>query len=181
MLQTLKENKAVIRFLLVFGGCYLVLALMYRGYLAYEFPVEHYPDFFTHLVAEQTKLVLQGFGYAAQTMPHPNEESVVLFLNGESMVRIVEGCNAISVIILFLSFVVAFFNGWKPTLLFIFAGSVLLYAMNVFRIALLVIGLFEYPQYKELLHDIVFPAVIYGMVFLLWFVWVNRFSKQTKK
>ncbi|HET8809841.1 MAG TPA: exosortase family protein XrtF [Flavobacteriaceae bacterium] len=181
MLKILKENKAVVRFLLIFGGCYLVLALLYKAYLSYEVSEAYYPDFFTHLVAEQTKLVLRGFGYVSETLPHPNEESVQLFVNGKLMVRVVEGCNAISVIILFVSFVVAFFNGWKPTLLFIFGGAVLLYVMNIFRIALLTIGLYGFPQYKQLLHDIVFPAIIYGTVFLLWFLWMNRFSKQTTK
>lgn len=181
MLKTLRENKAVVRFLLVFGSCYLALAVLYKLYLGYDFPPQYYPDFFTQLVAEQTRSVLQSVGYAAFTVPHPNEESVVLLLGREPIVRIVEGCNSMSVLILFTAFVLAFFKGWKPTLLFIFAGAVLLYAMNVFRIVLLTIGLVEYPQYKALLHEIVFPAVIYGTVFLLWFVWANRFSKLAAK
>ena len=181
MIEILRENRAVVRFLLVFGGCYLVLALLYNAYLSYEFPSEYYPDFFTNLVAEQTRSVFQSFGYFAQTLPHPVEESVVLFLNGTPMVRIVEGCNSISVIVLFVSFVLAFFKTWKPTLFFLFAGSALIYVLNVVRLVLLCVGLLEYPQYKTLLHDIVFPATIYGTVFLLWFLWVYRFSKQTEK
>lgn len=179
MLKIIKENKAVVRFLLTFGGIYLVLALLYQWYLTVEVPLRYFPDFFTHLVAEQSKEIIQVFGYTSKTLPHPFEESVKLFVNGDFLVRVVEGCNGISVLILFVAFVFAFNKKWKQTVLFALAGSVLLYVMNVLRIALLTIGIYEYPQHTDILHQIVFPAIIYGTVFLLWFVWVNQFTKKS--
>lgn len=171
----------MLRFLLTFGGVYLLLALLYQAYL--EVPVgSKYPtDFFTHLVAVQSKELIGFFGYPVNIMPHPWEESIKLFVNGEVLLRIVEGCNGISVLILFITFVLAFRQRWMKTMLFAFAGAVLLYVMNVLRIALLAIGVYEFSQYHELMHKILFPMIIYGTVFLLWFLWVHRFAKNPTK
>jgi len=57
---------------------------------------------------------------------------------------------------------------------------VLIYAMNIIRIALLTIAIYERPEHTELLHGTVFPAVIYGTVFLLWLGWINAYKKPIK-
>ena len=99
-----------------------------------------------------------------------------LFVNGTYLARIVEGCNAISIIVLFIAFVIAFAQSLKKTVLFIFVGSVLIYAVNILRIAILAIALYNYPEQEHWLHGVLFPALIYGMVFLLWLVWVRMLS-----
>lgn len=135
----------------------------------------------TNLVAKQSESLLNSLGYEAIVIPHPNEPSMKLMLNGNYLARIIEGCNAVSVIILFFSFVIAFSGKLKITLLYIFSGSVLIYVVNLFRIVILSLGLYHYPEKSEVLHTVIFPAIIYGMVFLLWIFWVNRFSKFNKK
>lgn len=102
-----------------------------------------------------------------------------LLINDHYLARIVEGCNALSVMALFAAFIVAFHQRLKSTLLYIIVGAVLIYCANLFRIVLLAIALYEYPQYEEFLHGVLFPAIIYGMVFLLWVVWVRRIPEKT--
>jgi exosortase family protein XrtF len=70
----------------------------------------------------------------------------------------VEGCNAVSVMILFV-FVFAFYKGKK--LVFVILGLILLYIMNVLRIVGLNIDS-DYKEYGKTFHDYIFPAVIYG-------------------
>src|SRR5690606_7814499 len=111
---------------------------------------------------------------------HDTEASMKLYINESFLVRVVEGCNSISIIILFISFILAFFAGLKLTLLYILAGGVIIYVMNIIRIAILTIGIYEYPQHAELLHSIIFPLIIYGTVFLLWLVWVRIYSRLGK-
>jgi len=101
-----------------------------------------------------------------------------LYVNNEFLARIVEGCNAASIIILFISFIIAFAEKFKKTALFLLAGGVLIYVVNIIRIAILTIMYYEYPQYQEILHSVVFPAIIYGMVFILWMIWVRMLSKD---
>ena len=181
MLKIIRENKAVLRFLLLFGGIYLVLALFYKLYLVYGVSDKYYPEILTYLVAEQSRGLIEVFGYATSSYPHPFATGIALDIHGETIVRVIEGCNGVSVIILFSAFIFAFGTKAKPAIFFALAGAAIIHVLNVVRIALLTIGIYEYPQYKVFLHDIVFPGIIYGTVFLLWLLWVNRFVKSPKK
>jgi exosortase family protein XrtF len=53
--------------------------------------------------------------------------------------------------------------------------------MNVLRIALLSVALYYHPDQEALLHGVVFPLIIYGFVFGLWILWVNKFSNYASK
>ncbi|WP_142785323.1 exosortase family protein XrtF [Changchengzhania lutea] len=181
MKTLLLKYKSVIKFILTFLLVYMVLTILYNLYLDASDGSIYYPDYFTHLVAIQTESLLNSFGYHAVLIPHPDEPSMKLILNGTYLARIIEGCNGVSIIILFLSFIVAFSGAFKTTLFYILSGSVLIYAVNLLRIVILTIGLYHYPEHANLLHNVIFPGIIYGMVFLLWIFWVNRFSKLNKK
>jgi exosortase family protein XrtF len=134
----------------------------------------------TTVVAEQTEEVLTLFGFNAAHIQHDEEMSVKLILNGQYTARVIEGCNSISIIILFLSFIVAFAGSYKATIIFGILGSALIYGINILRIAFLTIMLNKYPNQQELLHNLVFPAIIYGATFFLWVIWVQKFSKYKK-
>ena len=83
-------------------------------------------------------------------------------------------------LILFLAFIVAFKGSLKNTILFVIFGSLIIYFFNVIRIALLTVLLQEFPNQQMFLHNLVFPAIIYGITFLLWVVWVQKFSDYKK-
>lgn len=175
------KYRSVIKFILTFLLVYAVLSFIYKFYLDASLGTKFYPDYVTNVVALQTKSVLNTVGYKSIVVPHPDEPSMKLLINGNYLARVIEGCNSISVIILFISFVVAFSGTLKITLFFILTGGIIIYCVNLFRIVILSIGLYHYPDKSELLHSVVFPVIIYGMVFLLWMVWVNRFSNVGKK
>lgn len=130
----------------------------------------------TEKVAIQTTSVLQFFGYNAQMQQHDQELSVKLILDDVYLARVIEGCNSISVIILFVAFIIAFPGPLKKSLLYSLAGGILIYLVNVLRIAFLTVALAKLPEQKEMLHNLVFPSIIYGLVFMLWVLWVNYFS-----
>lgn len=134
----------------------------------------------TETVAHQTVSVLNLVGYDAKVEQHPSEVSMKLYVNNVYISRVIEGCNAISIIILFISFIVAFSNKFLITTLYILFGSLVIYGVNVLRIAIIAIALFEFPQYEMVLHDLIFPSIIYGITIVLWFVWVKMFSKLKK-
>ncbi|WP_054851887.1 exosortase family protein XrtF [Olleya sp. ITB9] len=171
------KYKSVIKFILTFLIVYGVLSLVYSFYLDASKSGQYYPDFITNLVAKQSENVLQTVGYETNVVPHPNEPSIKVIVEGKYLARVIEGCNGASIIILFVSFIVAFSGKIKTTIVFALSGSVLLYVVNLIRIVVLSIGLYHYPWREAILHSVVFPAIIYGMVFLLWMFWVNRFSK----
>ena len=175
----MQSNKIVVLFLIKFFSVYVALFLMYSIYLN---KTQKTSGIFecapiTNMVAKQTKNLLNLMGYRAEIEQHTKEISVKLFVNDKFVARIIEGCNAISIIILFISFIIAFSSDFKTTFIFIILGSLLIYLSNIFRIAIISIALYKYPKYQYILHDILFPLMIYGITFLLWFVWVRKFSK----
>jgi exosortase family protein XrtF len=173
-----QKYRSVLRFVLLFLGTYFFLSLGYAVYLHITAGGAYPPDPVTHLVAKQSSDMLNALGYEAVVIAHASEPTMKLFVEGKFLARIIEGCNAISIIILFIAFVVAFAESFKKTLLFLFAGSVLIYGVNVLRIVILAVMLYRYPDQKELLHGVVFPGLIYGMVFVLWMLWVRMLNPK---
>ena len=178
----MKGNKTVVIFLVKFFGSYIILFLLYSFYLG---KTQNTVELFTcapitKTVANQTKFILTYVGYDVDVVQHDSESSMKLIVEGQFVARIVEGCNSVSVIILFIAFITAFANGFRRTLLFIIFGSLLIYIINIFRIAVISIAIYKYPQYEMFLHDIVFPGLIYGVTVLLWVIWVQKFSNLKK-
>lgn len=170
------KYQTVLKFILTFLLVYFVLTISYKFYLQWSTGEKFYPDYLTHIVAQQSADLLHDLDYRAQVVPHPDEPSLKLIINEKYVARIIEGCNSVSVIILFISFIIAFSGDFKLTFLYILSGSVLIYIANLFRVVILAAGLYHYPWRKDILHTVIFPGIIYGMVCLLWVFWVNRFS-----
>jgi exosortase family protein XrtF len=165
-------------FLAKFFITYIVLTFLYQGFLM-SFG-EYKIDSITQLVAENTKQVLTLFNADADIIKNNSEPYIRLMYNQHYVARIIEGCNGISVIILFISFVFSFSGKVRPTLLFILGGSLMIYVLNVARIAALCVLMSLFPEYEQLLHGVFFPLFIYGVVFILWVIWVNKFSLYAK-
>lgn len=178
----MKRQRSTVLFLVKFFATYFILFVLYSVYLQ---KTQQKEDVFscspiTTKVAEQTEALLSFFGYNAAHMQHEEEMSVKIIFNGHYTARVIEGCNSISIIILFLSFIIAFPGSIRATLLFGLAGSMVIYGVNILRIAVLTVLLYKYPGQQEFLHNLVFPAIIYGMTFLLWVLWVHKFSNYKK-
>lgn len=176
MKKVFGQHKPFFVFLFKFLMFYLLITMLYKFFLnSYSIERKEVDAITTH-VANQTKNTFLFFGKDCKLFKHEFEASFKLLYKGKYVARIVEGCNAISVIILFASFVFAFSSNFKKALLFMLIGAMLIYVLNILRIVLLCVSLYYYPQFEHLLHGIVFPLVIYGVVFLLWIIWVTKFS-----
>lgn len=181
MKSSLKPFAPIVRFIVIFFGVYIVATVVYMMYLELSKQGQFTPDFITYLVAKQTDAVLNTLGYQASVVPDAQLPLMQLYINDIYLAQIVEGCNAISVIILFVSFVFAFYQGFKKTLVFVLAGCVLIYTINILRIVFLAIALYKYPSYQEMLHGVLFPVVIYGFVCLLWLFWVKGINLKVNQ
>jgi exosortase family protein XrtF len=175
VLESIKKYKSALGFIVKFFIVYAVLTYVYSLYLS---NFEGEPDGVTRVVAHQTEWIINLFGYTANVEMHASEPTMKLLVHGNYVGRIVEGCNSISVLILFITFVIAFTGNLKNTIFFVLVGSILVYLANLLRIVILGIGLYRFPDQEYLLHHIVFPTIMYGMVFLLWMFWVQKFSKK---
>ena len=174
----LKDFKPVLGILLRFIIIYLVLLFAYQFYLNQG--KDAGLDSFSRLIAQQVCSVQSGLSYPTELYDDVANEQVWFYVNEQYTTRMVEGCNAISVAILFVSFVFAFYKGAK-TFIFVGAGLVLLYIMNLLRIVGLNLVMANHKGYGKMFHDFIFPAVIYGSVVLLWLIWIKYFALKNEK
>lgn len=173
----LKDFKPVLGILLRFIIIYVVLLFAYQYYLN-SFKIQGL-DPFSRIIADHVMIIQNKLNYPTLLYDDVANEQVYFYVKKEYVTRMVEGCNAISVMILFISFVFAFFKGTK-TFVFAAAGLLALYIMNVLRIAGLNIVTRDYPQYNKIAHDYIFPAVIYGSVVILWLIWIKFFALKNE-
>lgn len=159
----------LLRFIII----YLVLLFAYQFYLNANKDCGLDP--FSNVIANQVNAIQHVLGYSSQLYNDVSNDQVWFYVKKQYVTRMVEGCNAISVMILFVSFVFAFYKGAK-TFVFVLAGLVLLYIMNLLRIVGLNIVMAEHKEYGKMFHDFVFPAAIYGSVVLLWLIWIKFFA-----
>jgi exosortase family protein XrtF len=168
--------KPFLLFLSKFFISYLILTLIYQLYLGSFDKKTFEVDTFTQLVARQTVDLLRFANQNASTQASKTEPCMNFYYNKVFSSRVIEGCNALSIIILFIAFVIAFSGKWKDTAIFCISGSLLIHCMNIIRIALLNVATVCYKEQEVLLHDVFFPTFIYGVVFILWVIWINKFS-----
>jgi len=168
-----QDFKPVLIILARFIIIYLVLLGGYQFYL--NFYEGTGLDPVSKWVAFQSAKVQDFFGYKTILVDQPKLETTWFYVNNRYISRMVEGCNAISVMILFLAFIFAFYKG-KKTFVFTFLGLVFLHIMNVLRISGLNVVIIEHPKYIKIGHDYFFPAIIYGAVVLLWLIWIKFYA-----
>ncbi len=178
----MNKYKNITLFLVKFFGTYFLLFAVYAYYLNSSQIKENgfQCASLTTQVADHTVSFLNLLGYDVEGEQHTKEMSVKLLVSNRYVARVIEGCNSMSIIILFIAFIVAFAGPKKATIVYVIAGSIIIYLINILRIAFLTMMLHKYPNQQMVLHNLVFPAIIYGTTFLLWVFWVQKFSHQKK-
>ena len=91
-----------------------------------------------------------------------------------------EPCNGVKVFGLFSLFIMAFPGSWKKKLWFIPLGVFVVHTANAIRIAALTIISAKNPEALDFNHNITFQVIIYGLIFLLWYWWVQKLSLIVK-
>jgi exosortase family protein XrtF len=170
-------------FLIKFLLFYVLFSFLYKGYLnQYRNDLNgRKTDVITKNVALHTNSLLHFLDQDSKIEVNNKEGSVKMIFKERYVARVIEGCNAISIMILFAAFIFAFSAQLKQTTLYIALGVLTLYVLNIGRVAFLTYALYYYPEYQEVLHGTVFPLLIYGFVFILWGLWIMKFAGYDKK
>lgn len=175
----MKQYLPTLYFLLRFLGSYILLIIIYNWYLNQYLPFNQ-PDPFTRFCADLASKGFNWIGFESMTVHLPGENFMRLLVDRKIGSIVNEGCNAISVLIIFVSFILAFYTTFKQTFTYIILSLVALFGMNIFRIILLTYIFRYHPEYSKVSHDYLFPAIIYGSIIILWIVWIKQFVLKKK-
>jgi exosortase family protein XrtF len=166
----IKENKKAIRFLLIFIGVYLVLNSLYGFFIHLYWPTS---DPITRSVAKQLVWVISIFDHTVACYHSDFNEYIAIANDRENLIDLFEGCNGINVMIVYLSFIIAFRSTGKRLLGFALLGILAIHALNLARISMLYGVAIYFPGRYYFFHKYFFTGIIYIIVFALWYFWVR--------
>lgn len=174
MLKTIFKNikpqdKFIASFIVKGFGLYMLWFLLYDNWLLKDGLVDHF--LIQHLVSA-TDTVLKAIGYTTYTYAD------AVGIDGTHGVLIGVPCNGMDLFALFAGFVIIFPGKIKYKLVYIPAGLLLIHLLNILRLVGLAMVVLYYPDSLDFNHKYTFTIIIYAVVFLLWILWVKKFSKR---
>lgn len=104
----------------------------------------------------------------------------VVSIYGANGIEVIDGCNGIAAMGLFIGFIVSYPGLWRQKLSFIVLGLALIYIVNILRITVLVITQVEWESFFNIAHDYATTSIFYFLIFFLWMLWVNTNDFELK-
>ena len=92
----------------------------------------------------------------------------------QAVLGIYQACNGLELMILTAGFMLCFKGDWKKKTVFIVAGVVGLFILNVLRCAMLGVVNMEFPRHFDFAHKYIFSLVVYAYTFLIWIWYVAK-------
>jgi exosortase family protein XrtF len=174
---SIKEFRPTIVFLGWFIGLYLIGNLLYGIYVTSFKPG---PDPVTRWVTENSGFILKACGWPVKVSDYPGKSTTVIWHEGRAVLSVYEGCNGINTMIIFVVFLIAFGPIDRKLIWFIPLGLIIIHLMNLLRITFLFFIAEYYPGAMYFIHKYVFTGILYIVIFVLWILWVKKFSISTK-
>jgi exosortase family protein XrtF len=175
--MTWREIKPSFIFLSRFLVFYLVANLLYAWWITRYSPA---PDPATRQITHHSAFILEVAGYEIHTITHHSRAAERILLGERAVLSVFEGCNGINVWIIFAAFIVAFSGVTKKVLVFVLAGTAIIYVVNLARIIFLFFISLHYPDALYFFHKYFFTAGIYAVVFAMWYYWIRNYGKAAQ-
>lgn len=173
MLAVLKQNR-FLRFLLTSSLAYLILYLVYQFYIKKNTFID---QAFIRVIINSAEWLLQLLGYKTfKTLSDTDFQ--VLGIDSSNGVWIGSGCNSITLFCLFAVFIIAYPGSFKNKWWYVGVGILSIHILNIFRVAALAIIQLKSPAWLDFNHTYTFTFIIYGYIFLLWMIWVNKYATK---
>ena len=120
-----------------------------------------------------SKWILELFNYSVFT-----GGDRLIGIDGSGGLWVGDSCNGIVLFALFTGFIVSYKGNWKYKLIYIILGILTIEFLNSLRLVFLAILDTHNRAWTEFNHTYTFTIIIYAYIFLLWILWVNKFSKK---
>jgi len=96
-------------------------------------------------------------------------------------IRIVWGCSGVKQMFIFTVIMLFSYGSWKHKLWFIPLGILICHGVNIVRILVLTLITYQYPAQFDLFHTYIFKYAFYGIIFLMWLVWNEKFGYEKSR
>ncbi len=174
MLTALKQNR-FLKFLFLSSLTYTIL------YFFYEFVIKKYTNLdqaFIRVIINWSDALLHLLGYKTFKVLGDTEFQSV-GIDGSEGVWVGAACNAVTLFFLFAVFILAYPGHQKSKLWYVPLGIFTIHVINILRVMALALIAFYHPNWLDFNHTYTFTFLVYGLIFLLWIIWVNKFANKT--
>jgi len=168
------KSNAFVRFIATAGLLYFLL------YLIYQFVIKRYTYYdqrFIGSIISGADAVLHTLGFVTFKVLQDRDMQVI-GIDGSNGVWVGSNCNAITLFTLFAVFIIAYPGEQKNKWWFILAGIAAIHILNILRVVALALIAKSYPTHLDFNHTYTFTIIVYGFIFMLWMIWVNRFATK---
>jgi len=174
-----KRQKIIFQFIGLDLGLTLCWFFLYERFIL---PWGKVDNWLMENIALWTTRLLNLLGFNPELVASGNTANLI-FINGigTPAVRVESGCDGLDLMVLFLIFIVVFPGKQKGKLWFIPACILAIHLINIIRITILAI-INNYDQaLMQFNHKYTFTVVVYLFIFVLWYVWITKFSGLKKE
>ncbi|MDF2454533.1 MAG: hypothetical protein K0R51_526 [Cytophagaceae bacterium] len=172
MIHLIKENKKLIRFLLMCLLAYLVWVILYNQWLG---PDKRLDFWLSGIEAKEVIALFKLLGYNLDQQIEYNYK-YIFYYNGQRLVGLATSCNGLVLFPLFSCFILATNGHWKRKIIYTLIGCFLIYHVNIIRIMGLVIIKIYSPESLDFNHKYTFTILVYSFIFYLWYLWIHYYS-----
>ncbi|MBS1736259.1 MAG: archaeosortase/exosortase family protein [Bacteroidetes bacterium] len=99
--------------------------------------------------------------------------SDIILKDNRKIIGIADACNGLELYILYISFLFCFPAGIIKTLIYVLAGSVIIYVANVLRCYFIALMNIDRFNLIEVAHHYVFKLIMYAVIFALWVLFLK--------
>lgn len=110
---------------------------------------------------------------------HLEGTHIIRFDSG-SATSVVWSCSAIKQAWIWLALMLTSRGPWLRKLWFIPLGWLGIHVFNVLRISAISMLIEFHPEWFPILHEYIFKYLFYGMMFLMWVLWIDRIASGGK-
>ena len=163
-------NRILFRFIAVAAVIYLAWFFGYEQWLAHDGRLD---NVLCEHIAAASVLMLRLVGFTASISP---DSSHLVLMNTVPSVIVGPPCNGLVLYALFGGFVVAYPGPWQRKLWYIPVGVLLIWLLNVLRVAALAVNHYYAHSSVDFNHHYTFTFVVYAFIFGLWMLWARRLA-----
>ena len=167
----------VVRFFVTAGTLYLV------WYLLYDLLIHPWGSLDRFIIDQLILLSGTILMVLGQTLiPEPvNAEMIrTIGVEGGHLLWIGDPCNGLSIFAVYLIFLITYPGPLRHKVWFAVMGLLSIHLINALRIVALCLVVKVDYELLNFNHDYTFYVIVYGWVFLLWYVWVKKFAPMHK-
>lgn len=167
-----QERKRLLKvFVIRAVALYALWLVVYYGFIQPEGSLNAW---LTNLVIQGTVIGLDLLGYAT------SGEGSLIYIDNQPVVLVADACNGLELFALYAGFLLCFPGPWRYKSIFIPVGIAIVFLVNVLREIVLSLNYKFFQQTFEFNHKYTYVFVVYGVVFLIWRFWLNRYSAIAK-